>query len=212
MDPELIGAIAGALVGYGVFSEEVGLKEKITGTFIVVIIAGVLVGVLEPSAGSGPVGEVKHTAETLAEIGEKYPKALEAFFGIGILAAIITVVNNVSKERKSRAAASAHVPQGVQKSSPQAQAEEPPVVRETAQEHASLPRSAAAHKELVGRLDVSLRRELLRYLASTSANRAQLIGGLTHRNPGIADLLVELEADDDLRSRFEMELLRSLEH
>ena len=41
-----------------------------------------------------------------------------------------------------------------------------------------------------------------------SADRARLIGELTERNPGMADLLMELEADYDLRTRFEMELLR----
>jgi hypothetical protein len=55
-----------------------------------------------------------------------------------------------------------------------------------------------------------LRRDLLRYLAATSKERAHLIGELGRRNPGLANLLVDLEADDDLRSRFEMELLRSL--
>jgi hypothetical protein len=46
-----------------------------------------------------------------------------------------------------------------------------------------------------------LRRDLLRYLLATSAERARLIGELTERNPGMADLLAELEADDDLRAR-----------
>jgi hypothetical protein len=43
---------------------------------------------------------------------------------------------------------------------------------------------------------------------STSPDRARIIGELVARNPGMADLLMELEADDDLRTRFEMELLR----
>jgi hypothetical protein len=34
-----------------------------------------------------------------------------------------------------------------------------------------------------------------------------LIGELTWRNPGIADLLTDLETDDHLRARFEIELL-----
>jgi hypothetical protein len=54
----------------------------------------------------------------------------------------------------------------------------------------------------------ALRHDLLRYLGATSEERARLIGELTSRNPGMADLLVELEADDDLRARFEIELLR----
>ncbi len=42
---------------------------------------------------------------------------------------------------------------------------------------------------------------------ATSAERGSVIGELTERNPGMADVLMELEADDDLRARFEMELL-----
>jgi len=49
-------------------------------------------------------------------------------------------------------------------------------------------------------------------LAATSEERARLIGELTHRNPGMADLaLADLEADDGLRARFEIELLRNRE-
>jgi hypothetical protein len=54
----------------------------------------------------------------------------------------------------------------------------------------------------------SLRRDLLRYLGASSGERARLIGELTWRKPGLADLLTDLEADDDLRARFEIELLR----
>jgi hypothetical protein len=54
-----------------------------------------------------------------------------------------------------------------------------------------------------------VRRDLLRYLRSTSEERARLIGDLTWRNPAMADLLVDLEADDDLRTRVEIELLES---
>jgi hypothetical protein len=56
-----------------------------------------------------------------------------------------------------------------------------------------------------------LRRDLLRYLLATSANRAAINGELTHRNPGTAEILMELETDDDLRARFEMELLNRSE-
>jgi hypothetical protein len=42
-----------------------------------------------------------------------------------------------------------------------------------------------------------LRHELLRYLAATSQDRARLIGELTERNPGMADLLLDLETDGD---------------
>jgi hypothetical protein len=58
-------------------------------------------------------------------------------------------------------------------------------------------------------LTPELRRDLLRYLAATSAERARLIGELTGRNPGMADLLADLEADDDLRARVEIELIRA---
>jgi hypothetical protein len=52
-----------------------------------------------------------------------------------------------------------------------------------------------------------LRLDLLRYLAATSEERARLIGELGHRDPGMADVLMDLETDDQLRSRFEAELL-----
>ena len=60
-------------------------------------------------------------------------------------------------------------------------------------------------------LSEQLRHEVLRYLGATSQDRARLIGELTERNPGMADLLLDLEADDDLRTRFEIELLRGME-
>ena len=53
----------------------------------------------------------------------------------------------------------------------------------------------------------ALRDDLLVYLMCTSPDRARLIAELTARNPGIADLLMDLEADDDLRARLEIELL-----
>ena len=58
-------------------------------------------------------------------------------------------------------------------------------------------------------MDISpaLRDDLLAYLLCTSPDRARLIADLTARNPGIADLLMDLEADDDLRARLEIELL-----
>ena len=51
-------------------------------------------------------------------------------------------------------------------------------------------------------------RDALGYLMATSVERARIIGELTTRNPAIADLLTDLEADDDLRARFEMDLRR----
>jgi hypothetical protein len=56
-----------------------------------------------------------------------------------------------------------------------------------------------------------LRRDLLRYLGATSEDRAHLIEELTRRNPGIADLLADLESDVDRRTRFEVAHLGSLE-
>ena len=52
-----------------------------------------------------------------------------------------------------------------------------------------------------------LRYDLIRYLLAPSEERARITGELTARNPGIADLLIDLEADEELRARFEMELL-----
>jgi hypothetical protein len=52
-----------------------------------------------------------------------------------------------------------------------------------------------------------LRRELLDYLLTTSQELAAMIATLAERNPSMADLLINLEADDDLRARFAMELL-----
>lgn len=52
-----------------------------------------------------------------------------------------------------------------------------------------------------------LRDDLIRFLLATSADRARIIGELTASNPGMADLWVDLVADEDLRTRFEMELL-----
>ena len=58
-------------------------------------------------------------------------------------------------------------------------------------------------------MDISpaLRDDLLAYLLCTSPDRARLIAELTTRNPGIAELLMDLEADDDVRAKLEIELL-----
>jgi hypothetical protein len=53
----------------------------------------------------------------------------------------------------------------------------------------------------------ALRDDLLTYLFCTSPDRARIIAKLMVRNPGIGDLLADLEADDDLRARLEIELL-----
>ena len=54
----------------------------------------------------------------------------------------------------------------------------------------------------------ALRDDLIAYLLCTSPDRARLIAALTARNPGIADLLMDLGADDDLRAKLEIDLLR----
>ena len=41
----------------------------------------------------------------------------------------------------------------------------------------------------------------------TSPDRARMIAELTVRNPSIAGLLMDLEADDDLRAELEIKLL-----
>jgi hypothetical protein len=45
--------------------------------------------------------------------------------------------------------------------------------------------------------------------AGPQPNRARAISELTDENPGLADLLADLEANDTLRTRFEIELLRA---
>ena len=53
------------------------------------------------------------------------------------------------------------------------------------------------------RLAPDLRRDLLRYLATTSEERARLISELVEGNAGMADILIDLEADEGLRARFD---------
>jgi hypothetical protein len=54
-----------------------------------------------------------------------------------------------------------------------------------------------------------VRRDLLRYLSGTPDERVRLMGDLRRRNPAVEDLLVGIEADDALRARVEIKLLRS---
>jgi hypothetical protein len=49
---------------------------------------------------------------------------------------------------------------------------------------------------------------LRRDLGTTSEKRARLIGELIWRNPAMADLLIQLEADDVLRPCLEAELMQ----
>jgi hypothetical protein len=55
----------------------------------------------------------------------------------------------------------------------------------------------------------ALRDGLIAYLLCDSPDRARIISELVAKNPGIANLLMDLEADDDSRARLEIELLRS---
>ncbi len=57
-------------------------------------------------------------------------------------------------------------------------------------------------------LSPGLRRELLRYLGKNSEERAHVIAELAKRKPVLADVMMDLETDDDLRARFEIHLLR----
>jgi hypothetical protein len=54
----------------------------------------------------------------------------------------------------------------------------------------------------------ALRDDLIAYLLCDSPDRARLISELVVRNPGISELLMDLEADDQLRTRLEMALLQ----
>ena len=60
----------------------------------------------------------------------------------------------------------------------------------------------------VGDIPPEVRDDLLTSLFCTSPDRARIIAELMVRNPARASLLADLEADDDLRARFGMELLR----
>jgi hypothetical protein len=54
----------------------------------------------------------------------------------------------------------------------------------------------------------ALRDAIITYLLCTSPDRARIIGELVTRNPGMAELLMDLEADDDLRAKTEATLLQ----
>jgi hypothetical protein len=56
-------------------------------------------------------------------------------------------------------------------------------------------------------IPAGLRDDLITYLFCTSPERARIISELVERNPGIADLLMDLEADEELRAKFEISLL-----
>ncbi|HET6712618.1 MAG TPA: hypothetical protein VFI59_02780 [Actinomycetota bacterium] len=53
----------------------------------------------------------------------------------------------------------------------------------------------------------TLRDDLLTYLFCTSPDRARIIAERLTRDPGMGELVADLEADDDVRARFEIELL-----
>jgi hypothetical protein len=52
-----------------------------------------------------------------------------------------------------------------------------------------------------------LRHWFLRYLKLTSRDRALLIAEFHETAPGFVEVLIDLEADDDLRTNLEVELL-----
>jgi hypothetical protein len=54
----------------------------------------------------------------------------------------------------------------------------------------------------------ALRDDLIAYLLCDSPDRARIIAELLQRNPGMGDLLADLEADDELRAKLEMALIR----
>lgn len=56
-------------------------------------------------------------------------------------------------------------------------------------------------------IPLALRDDLITYLFCSSPDRAHIIAELLVRNPGLEELLADLEADDDLRARLEIELL-----
>jgi hypothetical protein len=53
---------------------------------------------------------------------------------------------------------------------------------------------------------LELKTELLGYLAATSGERAQVIHRIFPLNEALGQILIDLEANDDLRARFEIEL------
>jgi hypothetical protein len=53
-----------------------------------------------------------------------------------------------------------------------------------------------------------IRRDLLRYRKATSAERARIIAQLHERGSDLAEVLTDLEADDDLRLQLELDLIR----
>lgn len=55
----------------------------------------------------------------------------------------------------------------------------------------------------------SRRRDLLRYSQASSAERARLLEDLFERNPGVADIVADLEAYEELRWRYEVALALS---
>jgi len=52
---------------------------------------------------------------------------------------------------------------------------------------------------MIDQIPLALRDDLLTYLFCTSPDRARVIADLFLRDPGIGDLLADLEADDDPR-------------
>jgi hypothetical protein len=61
----------------------------------------------------------------------------------------------------------------------------------------------------VPELPAEIRRNLLRYLKATSAERARIIARLHERGSDLAEVLTDLEADDDLRLQLELDLIQT---
>ncbi len=57
-------------------------------------------------------------------------------------------------------------------------------------------------------LPPELRTELRGYFAATAEERAQVIHRIFPLNEALGDILIDLEADDQLRTQFELHLLQ----
>ena len=71
-------------------------------------------------------------------------------------------------------------------------------------------RFASSHVGGVARVNLppELRTELRGYLAATAEERAQVIHRIFPLNEALGDILIDLEANDDLRTQFELQLLQ----
>jgi hypothetical protein len=72
-----------------------------------------------------------------------------------------------------------------------------------------LARSQRSHVRGIAAVNLSpeLRTELLGYLAATSEERAQVIHRIFPLNKALGEILIDLEANEDLRMLFHLQLL-----